>query len=229
MRDLNQPIDVRVSTPVACTPATPAEVCLRPDRNCGTVLNLTNLSFQDDAHRSAQRQRPVQHLQRDGELRLPEPAPRTTPTSACRPTVLDPRADWSTGNQPRHGFNGSINAAMPFGVFMTKRSAGNTGRSIRLRPVMTTTRTGTKNDRPAGVGRNSALGLSRLNFDLNVSEGVLHGRRRERGHAEEHQPVREHHEHVQPGPLQQPIVGDELRQLRQHTSASDPRVRWKSD
>ena len=174
MRDLNQPIDVRVSTPVACTPATPADICLRPDRNRGTVLNLTNLSFQ--------KTHTVRLSVRDRfgifnvtgnyvyQNRSEDNTDFGVPTNS-----LDPRADWSTGNQPRHGFNGSINAAMPFGVFLTETVTGNTGRFYTITTGNDDNQDGTKNDRPAGVGRNSALGPGRLNFDLNVSKAFFMG------------------------------------------------------
>ena len=174
MRDLNQPIDVRVPTPVPCTLATPVETCLRPDGNRGTVLNLTNLSF-EKTHtiRLSVRDRfsifnvngnyVYQHrLQDNFDYGIPS-------------NSLDPRADWGPANNPRHGFIASINAQMPFGVFLTETVTGNTGRFYTITTGKDDNQDGTKNDRPAGAGFNSAVGPGRLNFDLNVSKAFFMG------------------------------------------------------
>ncbi|HKC55013.1 MAG TPA: TonB-dependent receptor, partial [Vicinamibacterales bacterium] len=168
MRDLNQPLDIRRAAPAACTPGTPADSCLRPDRTQGSVLNLTNQSFE--------RTHTVRLSVRDRfsifnmtgnyvyQNRFEDNCGYCLPTN-----TLDPRADWSTGNQPHHGFNASLNARVPFGIFLTQTVAGNTARYYTITTGNDDNQDGTKNDRPAGVGRNSVLGPGRLNFDLNIS------------------------------------------------------------
>ena len=174
MRDLNQPLDIRVSTPAACTLETPAESCLRPDRTRGSVLNLTNQSFE--------RTHTIRLSVRDRfsvfnitgnyvyQNRFEDNCGYCLPTN-----TLDPRADWSTGNQPHHGFNTSVNARVPFGIFLTETVAGNTGRYYTITTGKDDNQDGTKNDRPAGFGRNSAIGPGRLNFDLNISKAFFIG------------------------------------------------------
>ena len=174
MRDLNQPLDVRVQTPAACTLDTPAESCLRPDLTRGSVLNLTNQSFE--------RTHTIRISVRDRfsifnitgnyvyQNRFEDNCGYCLPTN-----TLDPRADWSTGNQPHHGFNTSLNARIPFGIFLTETIAGNTGRYYTITTGKDDNQDGTKNDRPAGVGRNSAIGPGRLNFDLNISKAFFIG------------------------------------------------------
>jgi len=174
LRDLNPPLDVRVSAPRPCTLATPVESCLRPDLTKGSVLNLTNVSF-ENTHtiRLSVRDR-FSIFNITGNYvyqnRFEDNCPYCQSTNS-----LDPRADWSTGNQPHHGFNSSINAAMPFGIFLTQSIAGNTGRYYTITTGKDDNQDGTKNDRPAGVGRNSALGPGRLNFDLNISKAFFIG------------------------------------------------------
>src|SRR5437667_111945 len=162
LRDLNQPLDVRVSVPAPCTLATLAESCLRPDGTRGSVLNLTNLSF-EKTHtvRLSVRDRfsifnvtgnyVYQH-------RLQDNFDYGIPTNS-----LDPRADWGPANNPRHGFNGSLNAQMPFGIFLTQTVSGNTGRFYTITTGKDDNQDGTKNDRPPGVGFNSAVGPGRVN------------------------------------------------------------------
>ena len=174
MRDLNQPRDITVSVPIACTLATPAESCLRPDRTQGSVLNLTNLSFETThtvrlnvRHRFSIFNVTSNYVYQN---RFEDNSPFGIPTNS-----LDPRADWSTGNQPRHGWNGSVNAQMPFGIFLTETMIANTGRFYTITTGKDDNQDGTKNDRPAGVGRNSALGPKRMNFDLNISKAFFLG------------------------------------------------------
>jgi len=174
MKDLNMPLDVRVSVPAPCILATPAESCLRPDRTRGSVLNLTNQSFE--------RTHTVRLSVRDRfsifnmtgnyvyQNRFEDNCGYCLPTN-----TLDPRADWSTGNQPHHGFNASLNARVPFGIFLTQTVAGNTARYYTITTGNDDNQDGTKNDRPAGVGRNSVLGPRRLNFDLNISKAFFIG------------------------------------------------------
>jgi hypothetical protein len=174
LRDLNPPLDVRVPAPTPCTRATPAESCLRPDRTKGSVLNLTNVSF-ENTHtvRLSVRDR-FSIFNVTGNYvyqnRFEDNCPYCQSTNS-----LDPRAEWSTGNQPHHGFNSSINAAMPFGIFLTQTIAGNTGRYFSITTGNDDNQDGTKNDRPDGVARNSALGPGRLNFDLNISKAFFIG------------------------------------------------------
>jgi hypothetical protein len=174
MRDLNQPRDITVSVPAACTLATPAGSCFRPDRTQGSVLNLTNLSFQTThTVRLSVRDR-FSIFNVTGNYvyqnRFEDNTDFGIPTNS-----LDPRADWSTGNQPRHGWNGSLNAQMPFGIFLTETTNGFTGRYYTITTGKDDNQDGTKNDRPAGVGRNSAIGPNRINFDLNISKAFFLG------------------------------------------------------
>ena len=174
MRDLNQPLDIRASGPIACALATLAENCLRPDRTRGSVLNLTNLSFQTThtvrlnfRHRFSIFNVTSNYVFQN---RFEDNNDFGLPTNS-----LDPRADWSPGGQPRHGWNGSVNAQMPFGIFLTETVSANTGRFYTITTGKDDNQDGTKNDRAAGVGRNDAIGPKRINFDLNISKAFFMG------------------------------------------------------
>jgi hypothetical protein len=174
MRDLNQPRDIRVAAPAACTRDTPADSCLRPDRTQGSVLNLSNESFQTThtVRLSVRDRFSVFNVTGNYvyQNRVEDNSDFGIPTNS-----LDPKSDWSTGNQPHHGFNASVNARMAFGIFLTETITGNTGRYYTITTGNDDNQDGTKNDRPAGVGRNSALGPGRVNFDLNVSKAFFIG------------------------------------------------------
>jgi hypothetical protein len=174
LRDLNQPLDIRMSVPTPCTPATPVVSCLRPDATRGSVLNLTNQSFENThtVHLSVRDRFSIFNVTGNYiyQNRFEDNCGYCVPTN-----TLDRRADWSTGNQPHHGFNSSINAAMPFGIFLTQSIAGNTGRYYTITTGNDDNQDGTKNDRPPGVGRNSVMGPGFLNFSLNISKAFFIG------------------------------------------------------
>ncbi len=173
-RDLNQPLDVTLRVPTACVLTTPVESCLRPDATRGSVLNLTNSSFEKThtLRLSARDRFGIFNVQGNYiyQNRFEDNCDYCLPTN-----TLDPRADWSTGNQPHHGFNTSVNAALPFGIFLTQSIAGNSGRYYSITTGKDDNQDGTKNDRPAGVGRNSVMGPGYLNFDLNVTKAFFIG------------------------------------------------------
>jgi hypothetical protein len=86
------------------------------------------------------------------------------------------RADWALAVIPtKHTFNGSVNAQLPLGVFLTGTMNAN---SRRLYTVLTGTddnRDNSINDRPAGVPRNGSAGPSYLTFDFNISKAFFFG------------------------------------------------------
>lgn len=174
MRDRNQPLDLRVSTPTPCVLATPAESCLRPDRTRGSVLYLTNDSFQTTHTVRLTMRHRFSIFNVNGSYvyqnRFEDNTDYGIPSNS-----LDPRADWSSGGMPRHGLNGSINARMPFGIFLTETIQSNSGRFYTITTGKDDNQDGTKNDRPAGVLRNGAVGPTRINFDLNISKAFFIG------------------------------------------------------
>jgi len=174
MRDLNQPRDITVSVPTACTLATPADSCLRQDPTRGSVLNLTNLNFERE-HTVRLNVRHRFSIFNVTGLYVYQNRFEANRDYAITTNSFNPRADWATGDQPRHGWNGSVNAQMPFGIFLTETANGFTGRYYTITTGKDDNQDGTKSDRPAGVGRNSAVGPNRINFDLNISKAFFVG------------------------------------------------------
>ena len=75
----------------------------------------------------------------------------------------------------RHFVNGSLNAQLPGGVFLSENLSAASGRFYTITTGNDDNQDGTKNDRPPGVGRNGATGPARLTFDLNVSKAFFLG------------------------------------------------------
>jgi hypothetical protein len=103
--------DMAVSMPTACTPATLPRNCLRPDQGQGTVLNLTNVSFQrTHTGRLSMRHR-FGIFNATGNYVF-QVGSKTTRTSASRPTVTI-HVPTGVRGMSRHFVNGSLNAQLP--------------------------------------------------------------------------------------------------------------------
>ena len=87
----------------------------------------------------------------------------------------DPHADWSISRSPVHIFSSTVNARLPFGIFLTNRLAAHTGEHYSITTGRDDNRDGSINDRPPGVGRNSETGSKYLNVDVNVSKAFFLG------------------------------------------------------
>ena len=89
---------------------------------------------------------------------------------------FDPNAEWGPAAQDvRHRLNAMVNIPLPAGL----RASINTSASSAAPYTITTGRDdngdGVSNDRPAGVGRNSARGSGRFEVNTRVSRGVSFG------------------------------------------------------
>lgn len=160
--------------PGPCALDTRAGNCIRPDATQGSVLKLTNESFQTNhtirltmRHRFSIFNVTGNYTYQNG---FEDNSDFGIPSNA-----FDPRADWSVRNPPKHFGNNSVNAQLPLGIFVTETLNFNSGRFYTITTGTDDNQDGTKNDRPAGVGRNSAVGPARINFDLNVSKAFFLG------------------------------------------------------
>jgi hypothetical protein len=175
MRDRNQPFDRTVTgRRVACTLATSALDCIRPDPTQGSVLNLESTSFQrTHTVRLTSRHR-FSVFNVTGGYTYQNGFEDNTDYGTSS-NSYDPRADWSTRGMPKHTWNTSINARLPLGIFLTETLTGNTGRFYSITTGEDDNQDGVTNDRPPGVGRNSATGPGRFNVDVNFSKAFFLG------------------------------------------------------
>jgi hypothetical protein len=85
------------------------------------------------------------------------------------------RSDWSRSGFPLQQFNGSLNARLPLGFFLTGIVNTSTGRRYTVTTGKDDNKDTLVNDRPVGVPRNSLVGPRQLRFDFNISKAIFLG------------------------------------------------------
>jgi hypothetical protein len=156
----------------------PDELGVRPEPGIGTVTQI------ESTGRSASDRINVNALYRLPERRTFINVNYTWSTvrnHANNPLSLpadsrSPDAEWGPAAQDvRHRFNATVNIGLPLGV-----RANISGTAQSAAPYTITTghddnRDGVSNDRPAGIGRNSARGAARYDMNVRFSRGFGFG------------------------------------------------------
>jgi TonB dependent receptor-like, beta-barrel len=94
----------------------------------------------------------------------------------------DLRSDWGrAGFVQKYNLNTTLNAQMPFGVFLTGTMFYNSGQPYNITTGEDNNNDSQTNDRPPGVSRNSANGPEFLNFNFNISKAIFLGSKDGRG------------------------------------------------
>jgi hypothetical protein len=160
----------------------PDELGLRPEPGIGTVTQI------ESTGRSASDRINVNALYRLSERRTFINVNYTWSTvrnHANSPLSLpadsrNPDAEWGPAAQDvRHRFNATLNIGLPLGV---RANIGGTAQSAAPYTITTgrdDNRDGVSNDRPAGIGRNSARGAARYDMNVRFSRGFGFGGDRE--------------------------------------------------
>jgi hypothetical protein len=176
LRNLNAPFDSRFQVRRSCTAETPAEACVKPDPRRGNVIALEaagkdvrhglRLSVRKrfsifNGQLSYQGQRVYGDVQ-GGDIALISDA-------------YNPSADWGRAPMPTHQINGTLNASLPLGVFVSGAMTFRSGRYYTVTTGTDDNRDSSVNDRPAGVAPNTELGPQYLNVDFNVSKAFFFG------------------------------------------------------
>ena len=173
LRDLNAPFDTAAPVQRACRPGQSAETCVRPDPSRGQILSLESTGLLK-AHtlRLNIRQR-FSIFNVSAEYLLDQPRQDGSPVPQLPSDSHNPHADWSISRSPVHIISSTVNARLPFGIFLTKRLSAHTGEHYSITTGRDDNRDGSINDRPPGVGRNSENGPKYLNVDFNVSKAFF--------------------------------------------------------
>lgn len=176
LRNLNAPFDLGAPVLRACRQGQSAETCVRPNPNRGNVLNLESTGREDRQNaRVTVRQRfsifnvsanyVFARVFQDGM-----PGGNEVATDS-----YDLRADWGRAPFSAHSVNGTVNAQMPLGIFLTGTMQANSPRFYNITTGNDDNRDTYTSDRPVGVARNSAEGPRYLNFNFNVSKAFFFG------------------------------------------------------
>ncbi len=184
LRNLNAPYDTTVSVLRSCQPGQPVETCVRPDPTLGNVLNLESTAGEErHSLRLDARQRfsiftvsggyTYQRVYADvfssGRGNFSSASVQVATDS------YDPAADWAQGDDPHHQINGTVNARLPLGVFLTTQLQGRSRSFYTITTGADDNRDTNVNDRPAGLPRNSAAGPRYFNVNLNLSKAFFVG------------------------------------------------------
>jgi hypothetical protein len=88
----------------------------------------------------------------------------------------DLKSEWGRANSvQKHSFNTSVNARMPFDVYLTTIVSANSGRPYDITTGQDENLDGQTNDRPSGLMRNSAWGPRFFNVSFNFSKAFRLG------------------------------------------------------
>ena len=179
LRNLNAPLDITAPFPRSCSPAQSAETCVRPDPGRGDVVSVESSANQlRHALRLNYRQR-FSIFNLSANYVLQRVLPETSSRGGALPVDnYNLRADYVGSHGtccPTHNVNGTVNAQLPLGVFLTGTMSMTGPHWYNIRTGKDDNRDGTINDRPPGVPRNGGKGPKTLNFDFNISKAFFFG------------------------------------------------------
>jgi hypothetical protein len=173
-RNLNAPFDASSPTPRACTLDLPAETCVKPDPTRGHIVNLESTG-NETRHTllvSVRQRFSIFNASASYELRRVRGDVQGG-TAALATDSYDLRADWGRGQLPLHEMEGTVNARLPLGVFLTGRAAYHSGRYYTVTTGVDNNRDSSVNDRAPGTGPNSRRGPEYFNVDFNLSKAFF--------------------------------------------------------
>jgi hypothetical protein len=173
-RNLNTPYDARFEMRQACTAATPAELCVKPDPARGNIINLestgndTKHTFRVSARKrfsifNASGTYQAQHVRGDVQ----------GGAGTLASNAYDLLADWGRSPNPVHTVDLDLNASLPLGIFISGEMDLDSGRHYTITTGRDDNRDTNVNDRPSGRFANDARGLRYLNFDFNISKAFF--------------------------------------------------------
>jgi hypothetical protein len=173
-RNLNAPIDTRFATWQACGPETPVAACVRPDPGSGNIINLesTGRDIKQTLRLTVRKRFSIFN----GSLNYT--AQRVVGdvqggAGTLSSNAHDVRGDWGRSPQPTHSVNGTLNASLPLGVFISGALAYNSGRYYTITTGFDDNRDSNINDRPPGIGFNTERGPKYANLDVNLSKAFF--------------------------------------------------------
>lgn len=188
-RNLNAPRDITSPLPASCRPEQISEAlgCVRPFRDRGNILSYESTGLETSNNiRVNYRQRfsifnvtanyVMQRSYSDAPIN-----PTQSPTGVGFTTdglgmdQYDLRGDWARSSFPLHTVNSSVNAQLPFGIFLTQTISANKQKPYTITTGNDDNHDSVVNDRPAGVKRNDTPGPSQITVNYNFSKAFFFG------------------------------------------------------
>lgn len=175
LRDLNAPFDTTAPVLRSCRPEQSAETCVRPDPSRGQILSLESTGLLKAHNLRVNIRQRFSIFNVSAEYLLDQPRQDGSPNPQLPSDSHNPGADWSISRSPVHIISSTVNARLPFGIFLTKRLSAHTGEHYSITTGRDDNRDAAINDRPPGVGRNSQNGPNYFNVNFNVSKAFFLG------------------------------------------------------
>jgi hypothetical protein len=195
LRNLNAPVDTTSLVPRSCSPGQSKQTCIRPQPDRGNILSLEpSASAVDSIVRLNFRGRfsifvaSVAYTARDGWLDnsagsnfASGSAQAGYGQNGLNSDNYNLRADWSHGTTSPQSVDTTLNARLPMGIFLTGTMSKTTHRRYTILTGKDDNQDTTINDRPPGVGRNSAFAPGTLTFNFNISKAIFFGNSTQNG------------------------------------------------
>jgi hypothetical protein len=173
-RNLNAPYDARFEVRRACSPETPAELCLKPDPERGHILNLESAG-NDTKHNfriSARKRFSIFNASGSYQAQRVRGDVQGSPGTLLS-DAWDVRADWGRSPNPTHQIDFDLNASLPLGLFVSGEMELDSGRHYSITTGRDDNRDSNLTDRPPGGVANGETGPRYLNFDFNISKAFF--------------------------------------------------------
>lgn len=87
----------------------------------------------------------------------------------------DPKSDWGRPSTPTHNFGGSVNARLPYGIFLTGSLSVLSARYYEITTGRDDNGDSYVTDRPPGVVRNGGKGPAFFGLNMNISKAFFFG------------------------------------------------------
>ena len=142
----------------------------RPDPTQGNILELRSSGRAGEHELGLNVQQRLRILTVSDNYRWNHQMNDSQGTFSLPSNSYDLAADWARGNNRTHEFNASVNAQLPFGVFMTVRVQARSGQPHTITTRRDDNNDTVSNDRPAGVPRNSETGPGFRTTNVNLSK-----------------------------------------------------------
>jgi hypothetical protein len=175
LRDLNAPVDTTVPAPRSCRPEQGLDTCVRPNPARGQILSLESTGLLKAHNLRLNIRQRFGIFNVSAEYLLDQPRQDGSPVPQLPSDSHNPGADWSISRSPVHNVSSTLNARLPFGVFLTNRLTAHSGEHYSITTGRDEKRDGSVIDRPPGVGRNSENGPNYFNVDFNISKAFFLG------------------------------------------------------
>jgi hypothetical protein len=153
--------------------APPPGQTVRPDPAQGNILELRSTGRAETHTLRFTAQQRLRILTVSGSYRWVHQMNDSQGPFSLPMNNYDLGADWARGNSRVHNFNASVNAQLPLGVFMTLGVSAQSGQPYTITTGTDDNADTNRNDRPAGVPRNSETGPGFNSISLNLSKAFF--------------------------------------------------------